>query len=173
MGLIANYQEIETNELDEIIESIESEENIDLSTKIDFLSESSTLNQYNMDKMWDSLNFLISGERFEDLTFKNLISDAVFGSCQFPENISDKYLSFVAPDTVCDIADELNEIDIDSYLEQFNMNEFAKNNIYPEIWDCADEEELIKSDLKRCFEGLKDFYIEIAKNGNSILVSIG
>ena len=85
----------------------------------------------------------------------------------------DIYLAFVAPDGVCDVADALNDIDIDEYLENFDMKEFAKNNVYPDIWDYEDEEEFIKADLKAAFETLKEFYIEVANNGNCVLVFIG
>ncbi len=59
------------------------------------------------------------------------------------------------------------------YLENFDMKEFAKNNVYPDIWDYEDEEEFIKADLKAAFETLKEFYIETANNGNCVLVFIG
>ena len=53
------------------------------------------------------------------------------------------------------------------------MKDFAKNNVYPEIWEYEDEKELIKADLKAAFETLKEFYIETANNGNCVLVFIG
>ena len=46
-------------------------------------------------------------------------------------------------------------------------------SVYPNIWEHEDEKELIKSDLKTCFEDLKEFYTETAKNGNCALVFIG
>lgn len=173
MGLSANYQEINTNDLDRIVETIESEVEINLYRELDALANNEELNQYNMDKMWDSLNFLITGETSENLTFKSLVTDAIFGSCQFPDDMIDIYLAFVAPDGVCDVADALNDIDIDECLENFDMKEFAKNNVYPEIWEYEDEKELIKADLKAAFETLKEFYIETANNGNCVLVFIG
>ena len=173
MGLSANYQEINTDDLDRIVETIESEVEINLYRELDALANNEELNQYNMDKMWDSLNFLITGETSENLTFKSLVTDAIFGSCQFPDDMIDIYLAFVAPDGVCDVADALNDIDIDEYLENFDMKEFAKNNVYPEIWEYEDEEEFIKADLKAAFETLKEFYIETANNGNCVLVFIG
>ena len=126
-----------------------------------------------MDKMWDSLNFLITEETHEDLSFKSLVTDAIFGSCQFPDDMVDIYLAFVAPDGVCDVADALNDIDIDEYLDGFDMKKFATHSVYPNIWDHEDEKELIKADLKTCFEDLKEFYTETAKNGNCALVFIG
>ena len=117
MGLSANYQEINTNDLDRIFETIESEVEINLYRELDALANNEELNQYNMDKMWDSLNFLITGETSENLTFKSLVTDAIFGSCQFPDDMIDIYLAFVAPDGVCDVADALNDIDIDEYLK--------------------------------------------------------
>lgn len=83
MGLIANYQEINTEDLDRIVETIESEVEINLYRELDNLANNESLNQYNMDKMWDSLNFLITEETHEDLSFKSLVTDAIFGSCQF------------------------------------------------------------------------------------------
>lgn len=173
MGLIANYQEINTEDLDRIVETIESEVEINLYRELDNLANNESLNQYNMDKMWDSLNFLITEETHEDLSFKSLVTDAIFGSCQFPDDMVDIYLAFVAPDGVCNVADALNDIDIDEYLDEFDMKKFAKHEVYPNIWEHEDEKELIKADLKTCFEDLKEFYTETAKNGNCALVFIG
>ncbi len=207
MGLSANYQEINTNDLDRIVETIESEVEINLYRELDALANNEELNQYNMDKMWDSLNFLITGETSENLTFKSLVTDAIFGSCQFPANneelnqynmdkmwdslnflitgetsenltfkslvtdaifgscqfpddMIDIYLAFVAPDGVCDVADALNDIDIDEYLENFDMKEFAKNNVYPDIWDYEDEEEFIPDGVCDVADALNDIDID-------------
>ena len=47
MGLIANYQEINTEDLDRIVETIESEVEINLYRELDNLANNESLNQYN------------------------------------------------------------------------------------------------------------------------------
>ena len=173
MGLSANYQEINTDDLDRIVETIESEVEINLYRELDALANNEELNQYNMDKMWDSLNFLITGETSENLTFKSLVTDAIFGSCQFPDDMIQYTLLLLHQMVYAMFSCFLNDIDIDEYLENLDIKEFAKNNVYPEIWEYEDEKELIKADLKAAFETLKEFYIETANNGNCVLVFIG
>ena len=63
-------------------------------------------------------------------------------------------------------------IDFEGYIEQFNMNKFAENEIYPDIWEYEEEADEIKDDLRLSFKSLKKFYEKMSKQGSAVLVSI-
>lgn len=52
------------------------------------------------------------------------------------------------------------------------MSNFAKNGIYPNIWEYEDEADEIKDNLKASFESLREFYAKMAEQEKAVLVSI-
>jgi len=60
----------------------------------------------------------------------------------------------------------------DDYLKDFDMNKFAENGIYPDIWSYDEEREEIMEELSEHFENLKEFYNKVAKNKNIVVVTI-
>ena len=66
----------------------------------------------------------------------------------------------------------IENLDFEKYIANFNMQEFAANNIYPDIWSYEEEKEEIEDDLRICYENLKRFYRQMAELNSAVLVSI-
>ena len=146
MGMIANYQAVSDMEL---------EQGFDLDD-VESLQEKEDAEICDIDKMWDALHFLLTGKSAAEPLENNLISEAIVG--QFPASGED--------------TGALQTIDFEGYIEQFNMNKFAENEIYPDIWEYEEEADEIKDDLRLSFESLKKFYEKMSKQGSAVLVSI-
>ncbi len=163
MGMIANYQEITDAEL-ERLESCE-----DIFEAVEEMQENDARELCDIDKMWDALHFLLTGRSASKPIEDNLISESIIGSFGISE---DEFITGIHADRVNKIAKALQEIDFTKYMENFSMHKFAKNDIYPAIWEYQEEEDMIKEDLKISFESLKKFYQNMAEKGCGVLISI-
>ena len=152
MGMIANYQSTTDTELEKFMCLDDVEE----------AQENENLEICDIDKMWDALHFLLTGKSASEPIEDNLISEAIVG--QF--NISEEDFR------VKEIAKALQELNFETYIDKFDMSAFSQNDIYPDIWGCEDEADLIKDDLRNSFENLKKFYEKMAEQERAVLVSI-
>lgn len=169
MGMYANYQEITLEQFNQLQNSE------DLVEYIEELQEQDDINLCDIDKMWDALHFLMTGhtidpEQLEEAPEKTiLISEMIIGE----ESISETdFVATISPNRVKEIYEAIKDINIDDYMHNFDMNKFAKHEIYPSIWDYEDEEDEIKEELIDAFLRLQKFYKEVATNGNAVVVSI-
>ncbi len=165
MGMIANYQEVNEEMLDELMQCN------DLFEKIEELQEAGGIEIYDMDKMWDALHFLLTGKSASKPIVDDLISEAIVGTEVFSEE-TDDYIAYILADRVCEIAQKLKEIEISTYLKKFDMKKFSRRNIYPNIWTDENEKEEIMAELADCFEGLSAFYNQMAEKKKAVIVSI-
>ena len=84
----------------------------------------------------------------------------------------EEFISGTRSNRVKEIAEALQKIDFEKYIDKFNMRNFAKNDIYPNIWEYEDEADEIKDDLRTSFESLRKFYAKMAEQESAVLVSI-
>ena len=131
------------------VSDMELEQGFDLDD-VENLQEKEDAEICDIDKMWDALHFLLTGKS-ED---------------------AGEFIAGIRSDRVKEIAEALQTIDFEGYIEQFNMNKFAENEIYPDIWEYEEEADEIKDDLRLSFESLKKFYEKMSKQGSAVLVSI-
>jgi hypothetical protein len=85
---------------------------------------------------------------------------------------AEEYVAGINAYRVKEIAVALENLDFEKYIANFNMQEFAANNIYPDIWSYEEEKEEIEDDLRICYENLKRFYRRMAELNSAVLVSI-
>lgn len=163
MGMIANYQQTTDEELEKLKSSKELVEDVEES------QENGKLDLCDIDKMWDALHFLLLGISASEPVENNLISEAIVGQFVISE---EDFISGIRADRVKAIAEALQELNFEEYIEKFNMSEFAKNNIYPDIWEYEDEEDEIIEELCDSFESMKKFYVRMSEKGCAVLVSI-
>lgn len=102
----------------------------------------------NIDKMWDALHFLLTGKSAAEPLENNLISEAIVGQFSASGEDTGEFITGIRSDRVKEIAEALQTIDFEGYIEQFNMNKFAENEIYPDIWEYEEEADEIKDDLQ-------------------------
>ena len=167
MGMCAIYQEVKEEDFKKLLESD------DFFETIEDLEEKDGTELCDIDKMWDALHFLLNGlSALYGDPQDNILSEFIIGSKCFDDD-SEEFKRYIPTERVAEIADKLNEIDFQDYLKDFDMNKFAENGIYPDIWSYDEEREEIMEELSEHFDNLKEFYNEVAKNKNIVVVTIG
>lgn len=162
MGMIANYQPTTDTELEKFkcLDDVEeAQENEDLEI-------------CDIGKMWDALHFLMTGKPASVPVEGDLISEAILGQFNISGEDVEEFISGTRSNRVKEIAKALQKIDFEKYIDKFNMRNFAKNDIYPNIWEYDDEVDEIKDDLRDSFESLRKFYEKMAEQESAVLVSI-
>ena len=162
MGMIANYQSTSDSELENILCLDDVEE----------LQENEDLEICDIDKMWDALHFLLTGKSASEPIENDLISEAIVGQFNISGEDMEEFISGTRSNRVKEIAEALRKIDFEKYIDKFNMRNFAKNDIYPNIWEDEAEADEIKDDLRTSFESLRKFYAKMAEQERAVLVSI-
>ena len=166
MGMYAMYQEIKKEDFKKLLESD------DFFETIEDLEEKDGTELCDIDKMWDALHFLLNGlSALYGEPQDNILSEFIIGSKNFDDN-SEEFKRYIPTERVAEITNKLNEIDFQDYLKDFDMNKFAENGIYPDIWSYDEEREEIMEELSEHFETLKGFYNKVAKNKNIVVVTI-
>lgn len=166
MGMLAAYQEIKKEDFKILSESD------DFFETLEDLEEKDGTELCNIDKMWDALHFLINGlSAIYGAPEDNILSEFIIGSESFDEE-AEEFARYIPTEKVVKIAKKLNEINFQDYLKDFDMNKFAENGIYPDIWDYTDEREEIMDELSISFENLRKFYNKVAENKNIVVVTI-
>lgn len=122
MGMIANYQQITDRELEEL------KSNEDLFEDIEELQENENLDLCDLDKMWDALHFLLTGKSTDQPIENDLISEAIVGQINISGEEIEEFISCIRADRVKEIAAALQKINFETYLEKFNMSDFAQQN---------------------------------------------
>ena len=167
MGMCSIYQEVKEEDFKKLLESD------DFFETIEELEEKDGTELCDIDKMWDALHFLLNGlSALYGDPQDNILSEFIIGSKCFDDD-SEEFKRYIPTERVAEIADKLNEIDFQDYLKDFDMNKFAENGIYPDIWEYDEEREEIMEELSEHFDNLKEFYNEVAKNKNIVVVTIG
>lgn len=166
MGMLAAYQEIKKEDFKILSESD------DFFETLEDLEEKDGTELCNIDKMWDALHFLINGlSAIYGAPEDNILSEFIIGSESFDEE-AEEFARYIPTEKVVEITKKLNEINFQDYLKDFDMNKFAENGIYPDIWDYTDEREEIMDELSISFENLRKFYNKVAENKNIVVVTI-
>ena len=164
--MYAMYQEVKKEDFKKLLESD------DFFETIEDLEEKDGTELCDIDKMWDALHFLLNGlSALYGDPQDNILSEFIIGSKCFDEE-SEDFIRYIPTERVIEIAKKLNEINFEDYLKDFDMNKFAENGIYPDIWSYDEEREEIMEELSEHFENLKEFYNKVAENKNIVVVTI-
>ena len=167
MGMIANYQYLPDNELEQIKGLSNQEDDL-----LDFSEDSTDSHDIllDIDKMWDALLFVMTGFSSSEFLDDNLLREAVLGVTPL-EDVSE-YIAYTEKSRIAAISQALEEFDMDSAMANFSMEACKKADLYPDIWDYLEEEEEIKDDISTCFVKMKDFYKKILELNGNVLVTI-
>ena len=167
MGMIANYQYLPDNELEQIKGLSNQEDDL-----LDFSEDSADSHDIliDIDKMWDALLFVMTGFSSSEFLDDNPLREAVLGVTPL-EDVSE-YIAYTEKSRIAAISQALEEFDMDSAMANFSMEACKKVDLYPDIWDYLEEEEEIKDDILTCFVKMKDFYKKILELNGNVLVTI-
>ena len=167
MGIIANYQYLSDNNLQEL-KSFYAEED-DIFEKVeDWNDEAEIL--LDIDKMWDALHFVLTGVSCSEPIKNNPLSEAVVGV--FSIDGIEEYISYIEKSRIKDIVFALDNFDIEKALKTFSMKECKEAELYPNIWDYEEETDEIKEEIMDYFQDMKDFYKQVLEEDGNVLVTI-
>ena len=167
MGMIANYQYLPDDELDQIKGLSNQEDDL-----LDFAEDSADSHDIllDIDKMWDALVFVLTGFSSSEFLDDNPLREAVLGVTPL-EEVSE-YIAYTEKNKIAEIVEALESFDMHRALADFSMEAYKKAELYPDIWDYLEEEEEIKDDIRTSFVKMKDFYKEILNHKGNVLVTI-
>ena len=167
MGIIANYQYLSDNNLQEL-KSFYAEEDDIFEEVEDWNDEAEIL--LDIDKMWDALHFVLTGVSCSEPIKNNPLSEAVVGV--FSIDGIEEYISYIEKSRIKDIVLALDNFDIEKALETFNMEECKEAELYPNIWGYEEETDEIKEEIMDYFQDMKDFYKQVLEEDGNVLVTI-
>ena len=167
MGMIANYQYLPDNELEQIKGLSNQEDDL-----LDFAEDSADTHDIliDIDKMWDALLFVMTGFSSSEFLDDNPLREAVLGVTPL-EDVSE-YIAYTEKSRIAAISQALEEFDMDSAMANFSMEACKKADLYPNIWDYLEEEEEIKDEIRISFVNMKEFYKKILELNGNVLVTI-
>ena len=167
MGMIANYQYLSDNELEQIKALSNQEDDL-----LDFAEDSADSHDIliDIDKMWDALVFVMTGFSSSEFLDDNPLREAVLGVTPL-EDVSE-YIAYTEKSRIAAIRQALEEFDMDSAMANFSMKACKKADLYPNIWDYLEEEEEIKDEIRISFVNMKEFYKKILELNGNVLVTI-
>ena len=167
MGIIANYQYLSDNNLQEL-KSFYAEEDDIFEEVEDWNDEAEIL--LDIDKMWDALHFVLTGVSCSEPIKNNPLSEAVVGV--FSIDGIEEYISYIEKSRIKDIVFALDNFDIEKALKIFSMKECKEAELYPDIWDYEEETAEIKEEIMDYFQNMKDFYKQVLEEDGNVLVTI-
>ena len=167
MGMIANYQYLPDNELEQIKGLSNQEDDL-----LDFAEDSADTHDIliDIDKMWDALLFVLTGFSSSEFLDDNPLREAVLGVTPL-EDVSE-YIAYTEKSRIAAISQALESFDIDRAMADFSMEACKKADLYPNIWDYLEEEEEIKDEIRISFVNMKEFYKKILELNRNVLVTI-
>lgn len=130
------------------------------------------INELNLDKTWDAINFLLTGHGIVTIDkAEPPLSRVIFSGQFIDENQDMGYgpAQYLSPDQVKDVNRELLKISSDDLRKKYDAEKLNENEIYPQAWS-DDEGEL--NYLTENFEELKSFYSDADKGGQAIITYI-
>ncbi|KNB69315.1 YfbM family protein [Brevibacillus reuszeri] len=167
MGMIACYMSLTDEIADQIAGLGTLEEVIE---QIEDLSVRDLCPLYEMDKLWDGLHYLLTGNPASEPIENHPLSEAIVGVHDlFAEDGG--FISAIGCDELGKIITELKQVDRQALKNQFSIASFQKAKIYPNIWEESKREELA-TELLRELEGLLRFYEESEQAHRDVLISI-
>ena len=167
MGLIANYQLVNDQNLEKIMNPDLDPEEL-LEDLEDLAEEEDVL--IDIDKMWDALHFVLTGVSCSEPIENNALSEAVVGV--FSIDGIEEYISYIEKSRIKNIVFALDNFDIEKALETFSMEECKEAELYPNIWGYEEETEEIKEEIMDYFQDMKDFYKQVLEEDGNVLVTI-
>ena len=84
----------------------------------------------------------------------------------------DGFIAYTEKERVAEILAALEAFDMEQAMATFSMDACKKAELYPDIWDYDDEEELVKEEISDYFQNMKDFYREVLEANGHVMVTI-
>ncbi len=162
MGIQAAYTTVDTAELDRLVELPGD----DLVEAIEALETAGNPTLY-LDKTWDGLHFLLTGVSASSPAEDDPLSEAVVGVHVFD---SEDFVGCTEVDELPAIIAALESVDVAGLLERADFADFARAEIYPNIW--SDDPAVLRQELSAAFDGILAFLRVASSAERHVVVSI-
>jgi hypothetical protein len=164
MSMIGNLLRVSGSELESYLKDSSLLEN----RIYDDESEEEDANLVDIDKSWEGILFLLTGQSLASLDHplgKVLFSDQEIDNDQ---DLGYGPALYLTAEQVKEVDAELSKISDDELSARFNPTQMNELGIYPEIW----EEEGIFDYLLKYFKEVRNTYSTAAKNNEAIITFI-
>ena len=170
MGMIANYQSIDDISFKRFSRLALKEDPDKLIDEIEDLQEEIEDDEIlDIDKMWDALHFILTGNDTGSPLEGNPLSEAVIGEVTFSDL---EFIAGIDKNRVKEIAKALESVDSNLLAQSFDMKNFKKYEIYPNIWGYEEESDELLEEILDYLEAMKVFYKKMADRNRNVLVTI-
>jgi len=118
----------------------------------------------DIDKAWHGIHFLLNGDTWDG---EPPLLHVVLGGELMGEDVGYGPARVLTVEQVAQVSAALQTITRDEFSVRYNSAELSKNEIYPDIWDDAVEEDEDDNSeyLTHYFEQVKHFFAKSAENG--------
>ena len=158
--MIGNLLRVTKSELEEYLNDSSSLEN-----KI-YDDENENENLVDIDKSWDGIIFLLTGQSFATAEHK-LVSLLFSGQIVDEEqDLGYGPAHYLTPEQVSELNNEISSITISELKEKFNPEKMTELEVYPAIWD---EEDEAFDYIADGFLTLQNVFAEATRNGEAII----
>ena len=166
MEMFADYIMVSDSELDEMILLNEDQ----LLNRLEQLSENDDTEIHSLDELWDGMHFLLTGKSAENPIEDNELSASVIGAQNF--DTEDSFVACIEKEQLEDVVKEMEKVDLNALWGKRKLADFRKKEIYPDIWNDDDLEDL-KAEMSDEFDDLLEFYRLALKKNMNIVIFIG
>lgn len=130
-------------------------------------SEKPTL--HDVDKAWQGIHFLLTGTDWEG---EGPLAFILHGGREIAEDLGYGPPHGFTSSEVRTIDAALREVDGSALFERADPEEFAKHEIYPEVWTREPKEQCMGYVIEH-FNELKKFIGDVAQSGRALIAYIG
>ncbi len=130
-------------------------------------AKATTPGPYSLEKMWQAVHFLITGQEWEG---DPPLSLAVFGHEEIGEDGGYGPARYLTPEEVRTVSAALSAITTEELRRRFDPAAFEAAEVYPNVWD-EDPDDLFE-EIESYFSGLVAYYRDAASRGNAMLCAI-
>lgn len=119
----------------------------------------------DVDKAWQAIHFLLVGDPWKG---DGPLALAVLNGPEIGDDAGYGPATYLTPEEVRDVAAALEPITPEQLGQRFDPTAMMAQQIYPEIWDEDDEEELIEY-ITEGYQEVRSYYLDAAAKGNAML----
>ncbi|MDR1911492.1 MAG: YfbM family protein [Helicobacteraceae bacterium] len=165
MGMSGVYMAVGDKDLKKLIGA----QNDELLDRLEELEEKN--DSCNIDKMWDGLHFLLTGVSALSPIEHDKLSEAIVGVTNFSLDEDADFITYTKNKELKEIIDAMQKVDQEALKANLDLARFRKNDIYPDIWNDDEKEELF-AEMIDAFNSILSFYKQTLEKGQNIVVSI-
>lgn len=124
---------------------------------------------FDVDKAWHAIHFTLAGDAWST---EGDLGAVVLGGEPFGEDMGYGPPRWLDPATVAAMAARLDSIDPAAFAARVDCAAMTAHDIYPSVWDRADERDDNLAWLTQSYATLRDAYAAAASAGQGFVVSL-